>query len=164
RQRQGGGAERRDQALEALLAGRVQEEAGEAHVVLDDQQHRVARADAVAVVAHFVDQRRGSQHWGGGVQRPRRHGGGGVGRAGRAGWVGGGGAGGGGSRRLGGRLAHRVRRGVDRRQKEGEGPPPARAADQADLAAQQPRQLAADRQAQAGAAVLAAGRAVGLLE
>ena len=35
---------------------------------------------------------------------------------------------------------------------------------QADLAAQQPRQFAADRQAQAGAAVLAAGAAVGLLE
>ena len=33
-----------------------------------------------------------------------------------------------------------------------------------DLAAEQPRQLAADRQAEAGAAVLAAGRAVGLLE
>ena len=35
---------------------------------------------------------------------------------------------------------------------------------EADLAAQQRRQLAADRQAEAGAAVLAAGARVGLLE
>ena len=38
------------------------------------------------------------------------------------------------------------------------------ALDEAQLAAEQPRQLPADRQAQAGAAVLAAGAAVGLLE
>src|SRR5690606_29386249 len=37
-------------------------------------------------------------------------------------------------------------------------------AGQADVAAQQPRQLTADGQPQAGAAVLARGRAVGLLE
>ena len=55
---QGGGAERRDQPLEALLAGRVQQEAGEAQVVLDDQQHAVAGLDVVAVVADLVDQRR----------------------------------------------------------------------------------------------------------
>ena len=48
--------ERRDQPLEALLAGHVQQEAGEAQVVLDDQQHPVAGLDVVAVVADFVDR------------------------------------------------------------------------------------------------------------
>jgi hypothetical protein len=50
------------------------------------------------------------------------------------------------------------------RQVQREGAALARRAGQADLAAQQLGQLAADRQAQAGAAVLAAGGAVGLLE
>ncbi len=54
RQGQGGGAERGDQTLEALLAGRLQQDAGEAQVVLDDQQHAIARLDVVAVVADFV--------------------------------------------------------------------------------------------------------------
>ena len=48
---------RRDQPLEALLAGGVEQEAGEGQVVLDDQQHAVAGLDVVAVVAGLVDQR-----------------------------------------------------------------------------------------------------------
>ena len=36
--------------------------------------------------------------------------------------------------------------------------------DESDFAAQEPRQFAADRQSQSGAAVLAVGRTVGLLE
>src|SRR5205807_2265156 len=53
---------------------------------------------------------------------------------------------------------------VSLRQVEREGTPLAGAAHQPDLAAEQARQLAADGQAEAGAAVLAARAAVGLLE
>ena len=43
--RQRRGAERGDQPLEALLAGRVEQEPGEGQVVLDDQQDAVAGLD-----------------------------------------------------------------------------------------------------------------------
>src|SRR5437764_641551 len=54
---QRGGAQRRDQALEALVARRVEQHAREAQVVLDDQQHAVAPADVLPVVAGLVDPR-----------------------------------------------------------------------------------------------------------
>ena len=63
-----------------------------------------------------------------------------------------------------GALARDARRRIDLRQVQRERAALARRADQPDLAAQQARQLAADRQAEARAAVLAAGAAVGLLE
>ena len=56
------------------------------------------------------------------------------------------------------------RRLIAKRQVEREGAALPRRAVHADLAAQEPRQLAADREPEAGAAVLAAGGAVGLLE
>ena len=42
------------EALEALAARRVQQEAGEGQVVLHDQQHQVALLDVVAVVVGDV--------------------------------------------------------------------------------------------------------------
>ena len=51
-------AEGRDQPLEALLAGRVEQEARKGEVVLDDEQHLVAGLDVVAVVADLVDEAR----------------------------------------------------------------------------------------------------------
>src|SRR6185503_8674304 len=53
---------------------------------------------------------------------------------------------------------------IGERQHQREGAALAHAAREPELAAEQPGELAADRQAEAGAAVLAAGRAVGLLE
>ena len=152
-QRQGGRPERRDQPLEPLLAGRVEQEPGEAEVVLDDQQDPVARPDVVAVVADLVDQLGSAVRLGG--RRPPAAGRGGRGSRsiGPAVWPGSVGA--------GGRPAAAVY--VCGRYRVNVLPLPGRAR-QPDLAAQQPRQLAADRQAQAGAAVLAAGRAVRLLE
>ena len=66
--------------------------------------------------------------------------------------------------RLGRLRPSRGARRVGHRQVQRERAAPARGRRQPDFAAEQPRQLAADRQAQAGAAVLAAGRAVRLLE
>ena len=57
--RQRGGAERRDQPLEALLARGLEQELGERQVVLDDQEQRIAGLDRLAVVAHLVDERGG---------------------------------------------------------------------------------------------------------
>ena len=50
------GAGRADHALEALLARRLEQDLGEAQVVLDDQQHLVARLDVVAVVGGLVGE------------------------------------------------------------------------------------------------------------
>ena len=44
--------------LKPLLARRVEQEPGEAEVVLDDQQHAVAGLDVVAVVVDLVDEQR----------------------------------------------------------------------------------------------------------
>ena len=63
-----------------------------------------------------------------------------------------------------GDCARAVRAGVVQRQVEREGAALAVHAGQPDLAAEQHRQLAADGQAEAGAAVLARGAGVGLLE
>ena len=52
-QRERRSARRRDDALEALLARGVEQELREAEVVLDDQQHAVARRDGVAVVVRL---------------------------------------------------------------------------------------------------------------
>ena len=43
--RQRGGAQRGDQPLEALFAGRLEQEPGERQVVLDDQEQRIAGLD-----------------------------------------------------------------------------------------------------------------------
>ena len=175
RQGQGGGAQRRDQSLEALLAGRIQQEAGEAQIVLDDQQHAIARLNIVAVVADLVDQARQRLRRRLPVLRRRARG---MGESARlpAVWI----ASSAqpksalllavpGIRALrspldAGRLADRARR-VDLRQIERERAALARAGSTRRISPpSKPRQLAADGQAQAGAAVLAAGAAVGLLE
>ena len=62
------------------------------------------------------------------------------------------------------RLLRRGRAGIFDRQIEREGAAHARRAAQLDLAAEQVRELAADGEAEAGAAVFAAGAGVGLLE
>src|SRR5690606_14107962 len=62
------------------------------------------------------------------------------------------------------RLARAARRRILRRQQQRERAPLAQDRAEADFSAQKPRQFAADRQPQPGAAILTAGRAVGLLE
>ena len=52
------GAGRRDQRLEALLPRGIEQDLGEAQIVLDDQQHAVAGLDLVAIIAHLVDEDR----------------------------------------------------------------------------------------------------------
>lgn len=47
---------RSDQALAALLARRIEQEAGEGQIVLDDQQDGVGRLDVVAVVIRLVGE------------------------------------------------------------------------------------------------------------
>ena len=141
--------------LQPLLAHRVEEEAGKGDVVLDDQQHGVAGLDGVAVVLRLVGQQRRlggvlDQHLRpvieGPVLRPSP--------AAPSISV---------SARLRGPARH-ARRRVRHGQIEREARASARAAHQPDLAAEQLRQLAADGKAQPGAAVLAAGAAVRLLE
>ena len=131
-------------ALEALLPRRVEQDAREAEVVLDDQEDLVAGLDVVAVVVGLVGELH-RRAFALGRQRLDR-----VlldllpGRS------------------VPGAL--RPRRRVARRQVQGEGAARPGRADELDLAAEELRELAADREAQARAAVLAAGRAVGLLE
>ena len=131
---------RGDDAFEALVARQAQQNAGIVRIVLDDQQHQVA----------LLDRRRGRPA----MRLLARH------RAapGSAGSMA--------ERRLGDRVATVAEAGpgVAQRQVEREGAALAGDAREPDFAAQQRRQLAADGQAQAGAAVLAAGAGVGLLE
>ena len=56
RHRQRGGPERRDQSLEAFLAGGLEQQPGERQVVFHDQEQRIAGLQAVAVVADLVDE------------------------------------------------------------------------------------------------------------
>src|SRR5689334_4728478 len=124
-----------------MLVRRVVEQAGERLVVLDDQERAVAGRDVVPVITGVLDDHRrlGGRDRNRAADRTER------GRRRRRPPAGGAGA-------------------ERRRQVEGERAAlPCRAL-QLDLAAQQQRQLAADRKTQPGAAVLAAGAAVGLLE
>jgi len=174
---QGAGAQGRDQALEALSRAVSKRNRAEAEVVLDDQQHAVAGPDGIAVVARLIDEgagppglmdpRRGRQRQhrcagSPGRQPParrrprcaeteaaatghRRHRRGRLGQANAA-------------------AAARPAGRVGLRQVQREGAAAARTAGQADFA---PRSRDSSRliaRPQAGAAVLTAGRAVGLLE
>ena len=55
-QGQGSGPERRDQPLHALFAGRVEQEAGKAHIVFNNQQDAIARLNVIAIIVRFVDE------------------------------------------------------------------------------------------------------------
>ena len=126
-------------ALEALVARQAQEDARVVRIVLDDQQYGVALLDALAVVGDvlFAGHRQDADRMG-------------LRRIGRAA----------GDRRG----ARRVGARVMQRQVEGERAALAVDAGEPDFAAQQHGQLAADGEAEAGAAVLARGAGVGLLE
>ena len=130
----------RDDALEALVARQAEQDARVVRIVLDDEQHGVAVARSSSRSSATCSSRARPAAP---AARPRlRRRASGVGRRGR-----------------------RARRaGVVQRQVERERAALARHAGQPDLAAEQRRQLAADGQAQAGAAVLAGGAGVGLLE
>ena len=127
-----------DQALESLLARELEKHRREHRVVLDDEHDVIAGGDGVPVV-------------GGGRQRHRHRGGSAHDRAVAF-------------RGVGGAERRRARRRRLDRQEQREGRAPARLARDDDLAAEKPRDLAADGEAEARAAVLAARRAVGLLE
>ena len=55
---QGRNAERGDDCLEALFACRFEHEPRKREVVLDDEQHRRAQRQTVAIIADFVHRRR----------------------------------------------------------------------------------------------------------
>src|SRR5436190_3733555 len=55
-QSQGGGPQRRYQALHALFASRVEQEAGKAHIVFNNQQDAIARLNVIAIIVRFVDE------------------------------------------------------------------------------------------------------------
>ena len=131
-------AVQRHQALEAARARQLEQHAGITAVVFDDEHHQIARLKSIPVVGHA--QLRGQR-------QDRQRGARVVGAAAAAGaGVCAGGP------------------GVEQRQVEREGAALTGLADQANLAPQQRGQLAADGQAQPGAAELAAGAGVGLLE
>ena len=134
-------------ALKPISCALSTQDAGEPGLVLDDQEDPVAGLDRVAVVAADLGL-------GGTAGEPPR----GDGRSARARR---GPARGARPSAAGGRAADGH---VVQRQVEGEGAPLAERALDPDLAAEQPGDLAADRQAQARAAVLPAGPRVGLLE
>ncbi len=130
-------AARRDQHLEALVAGEVDQHARIMRIVLDDQENGVARFEIEPVVGQLLDDpllRRGRRHRRRVVLRKRRD-----------------------PRR------HR-RPGIFQRQIEREGAALAGRAPQVDFAAEQACQFAADREPEAGAAIFAAGAGIGLLE
>ncbi len=141
RQRQRFGAAHRDQHLEALVAREIAENARVVRIVFDDQQDGIARLQIVAIVCDALDrllrQRRSCRQ----LQRRR-------------------------SRLTFCLPAVAGADGPDvgLRQVEREGAALARRAAQLNFAAQQAGQFAADGQAQAGAAVLAAGAGIRLLE
>src|SRR6185437_15630754 len=130
----------RQQHLEAAFARQTEQDARIVRVVLDDQQHPVVRPETLAIVRNLL------------LSRCRQH----YRLEGRG--------------RRGGRRRALVRaarvRGPDivERQVEGEGAAAAGDAAEADLAAEQVRQLATDGKPQAGAAVLTRRTGVGLLE
>ena len=134
-------AAHRGQHAEVVFAPEIHQDARKRMIVLDDEQDPVAGLDALAIVVERVVVDRdvgGGERAVDGDARFDRHGGDALGRG--------------------------QRRHVDRRQEQRERAAASDRAREPDLAAEQPRDFAADRQAEAGAAVLAAGRAVGLLE
>ena len=134
----------RHQGAKALSVGLLQQHPRIGGIVFHDEQNRIARLQTVAVVG---DRVRGA------LRQPH-------GREGRR-------AQGSDVELAGGdaRAGPRGRRAdIGLGQVEGEGAAQPGHAAQLDLTAQQAGQLAADRQAEAGAAVLAAGAGVGLLE
>ena len=140
-QRQGRGSQRRHQDLEARFAPHFHHDAREGQIVVDHQEHAIAVRDRVAVIADFIGERPA-------VDLRLRHG----------------------DRRrsfeFGARHdgRHAGRRRLCQWQIQGERTAATRRAGQSDFAAEQARDLATDRQAQAGAAVLTARATVGLLE
>ena len=143
-QREGRPAAGCDDPLELLLAREVEEDVREGRIVLDDQDGAIAGLHVGAVVVD-LDGRvgRGEE-----PRAVRVHG---VGRVG------------------GLRRPRGANRGgdpllVDERNVEGEPAPAPGSAVEADLPAEEARDLAADRETEAGSAVIAARRAVRLLE
>ena len=151
-ERQAGVAPQRDEPLEAALARDLELGAGEVGVVLDDQHDAVARLDRVAVVLDPArDQQRRIESRLAAVrrrvQRRRRR------------------------RQAGRDVAEQVGSALGRNvldvalgQVEREGAALARGRVDVNLASEQPGDLAADREAEPGAAVAAARRPVRLLE
>ena len=137
REREGIGAVLGDDALEAAVAREVEQHTRVMRIVLDDEQHQIARLQSLAIVGHLLRPRR--------RQHDRL-----IGSAPT-------------SRRPGLRLAV-CRTRVRERQIQREGTAAARDAAQADLPAEQMRQLAADGKSESRAAVLAGGTGIGLLE
>ncbi|GJE73411.1 hypothetical protein CHKEEEPN_4976 [Methylorubrum podarium] len=139
RETQRAGPVLRDQTLEATLARELQQHRGEHGVVLHDEHDVVARVNRVAVVRGGRKRHRGIRL---AANRPRR--------------------------RVPVRCIRRASgerlRGRFEGHEQGEGAARPDAALDNDLAAQQARDLAADREAEARAAVLAARGSVGLLE
>jgi hypothetical protein len=130
------GAACRHHGLQPGHMGRIDHDAGVVGVVLDDQKRAVAGLQLVAIVGILVDEMFRQRD---GRQRLR-------------------------ALSLG-RLTHgRSGTGVRHRQVQGEGAAGAGRAAQREFAAQKARQLAADRKTEAGAAILATGAGVGLLE
>ena len=129
-----------DDALEALVARQPEQDARVVRIVLDDEQRlgRPRTMSSRSSAMMLLDWRPAST--GSVAARIARDG------------------------RSAGAVTARGRAGVVERQVEGERAALPGDADEPDLAAEQRRQLAADRQTQAGAAVLAAGAGVGLLE
>ena len=126
-----------DDALEPLVARQAQGDAGVVRVVLDDEQHGVARLDVVAVVldVFFARDRQDGERRALGIAAWRF-----AGTCASSGPV------------------------IVQRQVKGEGAALAMDAGELDLAAEQHRQFAADGQPEAGAAVFAGRAGVGLLE
>ena len=131
-------------AFEALVASQGKQHARVVRIVVGDEQDRVAVHDLTPVVGNDLlslrprENRRRSDHDG---QRPTR------------------------STRARHRGGHRVGwPHVRRRQIQGKRAPLARRAREPDFAAEQHRELTTDRQPKPGAAVVAAGAGVGLLE
>ena len=123
-----------DDAFEAFVARKTQEDAGVVRVVLDDEQRRVTLLDGVAIVLDVLVARDGQHR-----ERPGQLG-----------------------RRVAAPRA--VGAGVVQRQVEGERAALSVDAGELDLTAEQDGQLAADGETEAGAAVFAGRAGVGLLK
>ena len=143
-----------DERLEPLVVGEVHQEAAEGRVVLDDQDHAVPRVDEGAIVADLARPRRRLDRRRPRGQldaRPR-----GLPLRLQALFA---------AQLRARRLHARQARGhIGEGQIEREGAALAAGAHEPDLAAEQPGQLAADREPEPGASVLAAGSALRLLE
>jgi hypothetical protein len=152
-------AARRDHALEARLPPHLEQRHRERRVVLDHEQHAIARLEVVVVIRYRARDLR-DRRLGGMLDRD---GAGDLRRDQLAPCLERG-LGGGGDARLLQRAALAALRLVDRRQEQRERAALAGVALDAQVATEEARDLATDREAEPGAAVLAARRAVGLLE